>query len=165
FIMGSRGGESYLFALDVKDGKELWKVKLGPTCTFQGTQWGTGPKGTPAVAGGLVYALGDGGDLVCARADSGQEVWRVNMVKDLGGQVNAGTVGPKGIGCGYAWWPLVDGDKLVCFPGGPKGAVAALDRARGTVLWRSTDLKDQASYSSPVAAEVGGARMYVVAFS
>jgi outer membrane protein assembly factor BamB len=56
----------------------------------------------------------------------------------------------------------VDGDKLICFPGGEQGAVAALDKKTGSVLWRSKDYTEQASYASPLAIEVGGIRHYVV---
>src|SRR5262249_33777469 len=97
---------------------------------------------------------------------TGDEQWRVHMIKDLGGAVNAGVVGPPGIGCGYAWSPLVDGDQLVVFPGGPKGAVAALDlKNQGKVVWRSKGLKGECSYSSPIAATVDGVRQYIVLFS
>lgn len=165
YIMGAREGKEYLLALDVKDGKERWKVEIGPSYTFPGNKWGDGPRATPSVAGGHVYALGGYGDLVCARLN-GTEQWRVSMKTDLEGEINPGEVGPAGIGCGYSWSPLVDGDQLICFPGGPKGAVAALDlKNKGKVLWRSTDLKEQASYSSPIAATVHGVRQYIVLFS
>src|SRR5438067_6797351 len=142
YIMGARDGMEYLLAVDVKDGKELWKAKIGPSYTFQGNQYGDGPRATPSVAGDFVYALGGYGDLVCVKADGGAEQWRVSMKTKLDGEVKAGDVGPAGIGCGYTWSPLVDGDQLVCFPGGPKGAVAALDlKNKGKELWRSQGLK------------------------
>src|SRR5207249_194255 len=47
---------------------------------------------------------------------------------------------------------------------GPQGAVAALDRKnKGEVLWRSKKLTEQASYSSPIVAEINGVRQYIVA--
>ncbi|HJT79427.1 MAG TPA: PQQ-binding-like beta-propeller repeat protein, partial [Gemmataceae bacterium] len=64
-------------------------------------------------------------------------------------------------GWGFTWSPLVDGDHLICVPGGPKGLLAALDKKTGDVVWRSTGVTDQAPYSSPIVAEVGGVRQYV----
>jgi outer membrane protein assembly factor BamB len=90
------------------------------------------------------------------------------MLKDLGGQVNpvGGGIGSKEgepmLGWGYTWSPLVDGDKLICTPGGPQGTVAALDKKTGSVLWRSKELTEQCSYASPIFAEVGGIRHYVI---
>jgi outer membrane protein assembly factor BamB len=40
--------------------------------------------------------------------------------------------------------------------------VAALDKKTGNVVWRSKELTEQATYSSPVVAEVGGVRQYIV---
>jgi hypothetical protein len=126
-------------------------------------QWGGGPRAAPTVANGHVYALGGFGDLVCVSADKGMEVWRKHMDKDLKGEVNP-IGGPKNkIGWGYSWSPLVDGDKLICYPGGPKGAIAALDLKKGDVIWRSKDFTEQASYSSPIVAEIDGVRQYIVA--
>jgi outer membrane protein assembly factor BamB len=85
------------------------------------------------------------------------------MQKDLQGEVNPVALGDEeNLGWGYSWSPLVDGDQLVCYPGGPKGAVAALDLKSGAVRWRSTKLKEQASYASPIVAEIGGVRQYIV---
>ncbi len=166
YTMGARGGDSYLLALDVKTGKELWKLKVGPSFTFDVNQWGAGPRSTPLVADGRVYALGGFGALVCADT-TGKAVWRKSMAKDLRGEVNPIGLGGEGeiLGWGYSWSPLVDGEKLICFPGGPKGALAALDRKTGNVIWRSAKLTYQASYSSPVVAEVDGVRQYVVLFN
>jgi outer membrane protein assembly factor BamB len=162
YILGTQGGSEYLFALDNK-GTQLWQVKLGPTYTFKGNQWGVGPRSTASVAGDLVYALGGSGDLVCATTN-GKEKWRKSMPNDLGGEVNpigGGPKPPKGFAWGWCWSPLVDGDQLICYPGGPKGALAALDRQTGNLLWRSKDVKVQCSYSSPIVGEVGGVRQYI----
>src|SRR5262249_9105708 len=55
----------------------------------------------------------------------------------------------------------VDGDKVICSPGGCKGTLAALDKTNGKVLWRSEGLTDAATYSSAIVAEVGGIRQYI----
>src|SRR5262249_43494384 len=69
--------------------------------------------------------------------------------------------GPEKLGWGFTWSPLVDGDRLICVPGGSQGTLAALDKRTGQVLWRSKELTDQATYSSPIVIEVGGGRQYV----
>jgi outer membrane protein assembly factor BamB len=114
--------------------------------------YGDGPRGTPTVDGELIYALGGQGNLVCVRAADGTEVWRKSMQRDLAGRMMSGW--------GYTESPLVDGDKLVCTPGGRGGAVAALNKKTGEVLWRSKEFIDPASYSSLVVSEAGGVRQY-----
>jgi len=167
YTIGGRGDVEHLIALDIgriKDGAptEAWAVALGKTFDFQGNKWSAGPSSTPTVDGELIFALGGMGDLVCVESASGKERWRKNLPKDLDAQVNPIGGGPKGLGWGFTWSPLVDGERLICMPGGPKGTVAALEKRTGNVVWRSTELTDQAAYTSPIAAEIGGARQYVV---
>ncbi len=167
FTIGARGETEYLIALDLKsvtDGTvtEAWATKVGPRFDWKGNQWSAGPSSTPTVDGEHVFALGGMGDLICARVSDGHEVWRKALPRDLEAQVNPIGGGPKNLGWGFTWSPLVDGDKLICTPGGPKGTVAALNKQTGEVLWRSTELTDQAAYSSPMAADIEGVRQYVV---
>jgi len=164
FLTGGRKGDEYLFALDLKVSppKEQWKVKLGKTFTFKGNSWGDGPRSTPTVDGDYVYALAAFGEMVCVNKATGEERWRVNFPKDLEGEVNPEIGGPKNLGWGWSWAPLIDGDKLICMPGGPKGTLAALDKTNGKVLWRSAKLTEQASYSSPIVAEIGKVRQYII---
>jgi outer membrane protein assembly factor BamB len=155
YTLGALDEVEYLIALDIKGDKprEAWKVKLGPIFTFQGNTWGDGPRSTPTVSGTHVYALGGQGELVCAETAGGKEVWRKNLTKDLGGEMMTHW--------GYSESPLVDGDKLICTPGGDKGTLAALNAKTGAVLWRSTELKNKAPYSSVVVSEAAGVRQYV----
>jgi outer membrane protein assembly factor BamB len=163
YTMGCRKDDEFVICLDDK-GKELWATKIGPAWDFNGNQWSLGPNGTPSVDGGLVFALGSKGVLVCVDAAKGEEKWRKDLPKDMGAMVsnvfgNAKTVG---FGWGYSWSPLVDGDNLIVIPGGPKGLVAALDKKTGKELWRSAKVPDEATYSSPIAIDVEGVRQYVV---
>jgi outer membrane protein assembly factor BamB len=160
YIMGAREGTEYLLSLDGQ-GKEKWAAKIGPLFDFRGNEWSGGPNATPSVDGGLVYGLGSQGILVCARATDGTEVWRKDLPKEMDAAVNPIGGGPKDFGWGFDWSPLVDGEKLVIVPGGPKGLLAALDKKTGKELWRSKDAPEEATYSSPVVLEVGGVRQYV----
>ncbi len=153
FTMGDRRQGQWVIALDLTSHQELWSVKVGSI-------WRDGgPRCTPTVDGDRVYALGARGDLVCLDAASGREVWRKNFAKDFGGFMMSGW--------GYSESPLVDGDKLVCTPGGPKASMVALNKKTGEVIWTCViptigmKGKDGAGYSSIVATEVGGIRQYV----
>ncbi|HZK80676.1 MAG TPA: PQQ-binding-like beta-propeller repeat protein, partial [Humisphaera sp.] len=139
-----------VLALDAS-GKILWKTNISPTGDGGGYH---GPRCTPTVDEGHVYALSDVGDLVCLDAENGKEIWRVNFPKDLGGKMMSGW--------GYAESPTIDGDKVICSPGGKNGTLAALDKKTGKVIWRSKDFTDSASYASLVPAEIGGTHQYVV---
>lgn len=155
YTLGAHGDTEYVIALDVKGGKpvEAWKAKVGPLFTFEGNVWGDGPRGTPTVDGKHLYALGGQGVLVCLETANGKEVWRKDLIKDLGGEMMTEW--------GYSESPLVDADLLICTPGGSKGTLAALKKATGEVVWRSTELKTKAPYSSIMPLEVGGVRQYV----
>jgi outer membrane protein assembly factor BamB len=150
YTMGGRDDTSYVFALDAKTGKELWACPIGKVFT---NGWGDGPHSTPTVDRDLLYALDATGELICVETASGKKRWFVNLQKDLGGEMMSGW--------GYSESPLVDGDQLVCCPGGEQGTMAALDKKTGQVRWRSKELKDKATYASLVVAEFGGVRQYV----
>lgn len=166
YMTGARDNTEFVYALDLQSAagtnvKELWAVKIGPIFSWKENSWNAGPSATPTVDGDLVFALGGQGDLVCVEAATGKERWRKNLPADLGAEVNPIGGGPEKLGWGYTWSPLVDGDRLVCVPGGPKGTLAALNKKTGEVLWRSKALTDQATYSSPLVADLTGVRQYI----
>jgi outer membrane protein assembly factor BamB len=104
------------------------------------------------VDGELLYSLDQWGELVCFATATGVEKWRKDLVKDLSGSRP---------GWGFAEAPLVDGDKVIVTPGGSQGAIAALDKKSGVVLWRSKEFTDAPHYSSIIIAEIGGVRQYI----
>jgi outer membrane protein assembly factor BamB len=148
YTLGSLEGDSHLMAFDTKTGKRVWATRLGPDYD---NRWGDGPRSTPSVEGDLVWAMGARGVLICCKASDGGEVWRVNM-EDLGGTIPT---------WGYAESPLVDGDKVLCTPGGSKGAIAALNKMTGELLWQTEELADEAHYSSIVKSKRDRYDIYV----
>jgi len=146
---GAGGEEEVVLTLDAATGKKLWSV---PVTDRYDNRWGHGPRGTPTVAGGHIYALSGNGTLVCLEFEGGKEVWRVSLPRDLGGEVP---------GWGYTESVLVDGDRVICTPGGDQGALAALDARSGQVLWRSKDFTEGAQYSSPILVTHNGVRQVV----
>ena len=150
YIMGQRADAQWLLCLDAKDGKEFWATRLGDPYV---NEFGDGPRGTPTVRDGLVFAIGANGELLCAEAATGKERWRANLTA-LGGAVP---------GWGYSESPLVDGARVMSTPGGEKGAVAALDIKTGKLLWQSKDFTDEAQYTSLMLLEKSGVRQYISA--
>ncbi len=154
YTCGTRGEDDIVLALDASTGKELWHAKLGPLFTFKKNIWGDGPRSTPTIDGDRLYVLGGYGDLVCLDiANQGKEVWRKHLAKDFGGEMMTEW--------GYSESPLVDGDLLICTPGGPQGTLAALDKKSGAAVWRSTKLTHKAPYSSPMKATIQGVPQYI----
>jgi len=107
FTTGDRGDEQFVTAFDLAGHKELWATKLGGAWKDPASP---GARCTPTVDGDLVYATGTYGDLVCVQAKDGKEVWRKNFGTDFGGKMMTMWA--------FSESPLVDGDKLVCTPGG-----------------------------------------------
>lgn len=149
--MGNRGKTEFVIALAEADGGELWSAPVGAVRANGGGY--AGPRCSPTVDGDRVYALGLNGDLLCLDVETGKEQWRKDLRKDF-----AGSVG----GWGYSESPLIDGDRLLCTPGGKTATLVALDKKTGDLLWKGpVPQGDGAHYSSIIAAEVNGEREYI----
>jgi len=157
YTMGDRqaadGTESqFALAYDLATRRELWATRVGPPHQ-------DGPRCTPTVVADKVYVLGTAGDLLCLEAASGKSLWHKNLASDFGGQM-------------MSMWkfsesPLVDGQRLICTPGGPEASLVALDKDTGETIWKCVVPgigergKDGAGYASAVVAEIAGVRQYV----
>ncbi len=156
YTMGDRqvGDEKaqFVYAYDLNTQKELWAARVG-------RPHDDGPRCAPTVDGDLVYAIGTSGDVVCIAVDSGQVVWTKNLLTDLGGASNPGWK--------FSESPLIDGDRLLCTPGGHKAVMAALDKKTGEVIWQcpmpdiGPNGKDEAGYSSIVISHAARVKQYV----
>jgi outer membrane protein assembly factor BamB len=156
YTTGDKDGKQHVFALQRDGGAIVWQAELGPP--FEERRGG-GPRGTPVVDEGRVYALGTSGDLVCVDAATGKEIWRRNLPRDFGGQMMSRWM--------WSESPLVDGDRLVFTPGARDAALVAVEKATGKEIWRAAvpelgpEGKDGAGYSSIVVSNGAGVKQYV----
>lgn len=150
-----RGDEEIVSCLSLADGTQRWAVPVrGRHQTVLG---GVGPRSTPTIRDGVVYAAGATGWLHAIDGPSGRVKWRKNVLDDLGIDAEKHAAA---VAWGRSGSPLVT-DTLVIVPGGgPResggGAVSlvAYDRATGDRRW--TGGAEQISYVSPDLATIGG---------
>jgi outer membrane protein assembly factor BamB len=153
FGMSNRGDDEVIWALSETDGKTLWVTRLGPALNQSWPQGKEGPGCTPTVDGELLYVLGLAGDLACLRVNDGNILWQRSLKRDFGGIVPTWS---------YRESPLVDGDKLICTPGGEDATLVALDKLTGKTIWKSqVPGSPQAAYASAIAIDFDGQRQYV----
>lgn len=154
FGMSFRGDDEVVWALDEASGKELWRTRIATAKPPQLPQGSEGTHGTPTVVGGRIFAEGLNAEIVCLDASSGAIRWSKDLAAEFGARMMSGW--------GFSESPLVDGDRVICTPGGPDAALVALHKDTGDLLWKAkVPGNDKAGYSSPVVAEVEGLRMYV----
>lgn len=146
-----QGNEELLEAVDRETGRRIWKA-VQPTAYEDDFGFDDGPRATPTVQDGVVYAFGAEGRLTAVRLSDGSTVWSRPLGREL--------KGAKGF-FGIAPSPLWVSGRLVVQLGGSDGAgVVALDPATGRELWRAT--RDEAGYASPVVAKVAGRERVVI---
>jgi outer membrane protein assembly factor BamB len=137
--------EENAHALSVSDGRVIWSQRLGKVGVNIGPQY-PGARSTPTIDGELIYALGSDGDLACLK-------WHKNLRSDFGGEPGLWA---------YAESPLIDGDTLVCTPGGKTATIVALDKKTGNTIWKSPiEAADKAAYASVIIVTTGGVKQYV----
>jgi len=147
FTAGDFGPEEMLIALDM-NGRLLWKSPNGRAWRRSSP----GSRATPTYSNGAVYHMNPLGRIAAYQARSGNELWAV----DLKARFDAR----------YGIWALaenviVDGDKVLCIPGGPKGRVVALDKHTGKTLWVNTEIEDTAAYCSGLVVNHAGSRQLI----
>jgi outer membrane protein assembly factor BamB len=144
--------EEQVVALDARDGKVLWSTRIGKVGPNQMMQF-PAARSTPTVESEVLYALGSDGDLAAIETATGKVRWTKNVRSEFGGNP-----GPWA----YSESPLIDGDVLVCTPGGKEATLVALNKQTGETIWKCpVPGGDQAAYASAIAVEVGGIKQYV----
>ncbi len=147
FTQGVKNGKQFLIALDAETGETVWETEHGRPYS---NRRGGGPRGTPTIDDGRVYALGGDGNLICADAATGAKIWEKHLLK---------TYAARNISWGISESPLIDGNRIIVNAGGRGASIVALDKATGKELWKTQS--DEAGYSSGVAVEIDGVRQYL----
>ncbi|MHC4505411.1 MAG: PQQ-binding-like beta-propeller repeat protein, partial [Planctomycetota bacterium] len=147
YTMWDESDTQYLFCLDARSGDPLWRVPLGPAFTHH---YGDGPRSTPLIDDGVVFAIGTSGLFVAVDGSSGETLWQHDLVKEYDAKLPS---------YGYSSSPLIAGDRLIVEAGGPNAAFMAFDRKSGKVAWRAEN--DQPAYSSPLHVSIDGVEQAV----
>lgn len=138
-------GKERVLCLDAADGRVVWTHEYD--CPYE-ISYACGPRCTPTVVDGLVYALGAEGHLHCLDAATGAVVWKRDFEADYGVKTPI---------WGFSSHPLVEGDLVICMVGGEGSAVVAFDRRTGKEAWRALTASEP-GYAPPSILERGGKR-------
>ena len=147
FTAGDFDREEIVLALDM-DGKLVWKQPNGDAWR----RASPGSRATPTYNDGAVYHMNPSGRLAAYEARSGKPLWAVDLKSKFDAK--------------YGIWALaenviVDGDKVLCMPGGPRGRIVALDKRTGKTRWVNTEIEHSAAYCSGVVVTHGGIRQLI----
>ena len=144
FTAGDFPEAEKVMALDI-DGQLLWSTPNGKPWTRSCP----GSRTTPTYDDGYVYQMTPLGRLASFEARTGKPVWAVDLRERFEAR--------------YGIWALaenvlIDGNMLLCMPGGPKGRIVALDKRTGETIWTNTEIEDIAAYCSPIIVTHDGVR-------
>ena len=125
-----------LSARSLDNGDEVWQ-------RVEKTSWndyfsGEGPRSTPTIADGKIFALFSNGILSCVNAKDGNSLWSIPIV---GKEFEF----PE---WGFAFAPLIWNDLIILNPGGDRGAVKAYSKLNGKLVWES-EFAGKGVYLSP----------------
>ena len=154
YLLSNEGLENeFVQALNVQDGKRIWSTRLGNVGNPKQQPNFPAARSTPTVDGELLYALGSDGDLACVETATGKVRWQKNLRKDFDGKPGDWA---------YSESPLIDGNSLICTPGGSEATLVALDKKTGALIWKcAVPAGDDAAYASPIVSDSAGTRQYV----
>lgn len=142
-------GDERVLCLSADTGKVLWEHKYA--CPYN-ISYAAGPRCTPTVVDGKVYALGAEGNLVCLDADSGKVIWKKDFKTDYQSKTPF---------WGHSASPLVDGDTLYCLVGGPGSIAVAFNKDTGEELWRALD-NAETGYCPPTMITHNGKKQLLI---
>lgn len=142
-------GQERILCFDAKTGKELWKHSYERAYRIS---YPAGPRCTPSVSEGLVYAVGAQGDLRCLQASDGKLVWSKYFPTDYGAKT------PQ---WGFAGHPLVYKNLVVCLVGGEGSVAVAFDKRTGKEVWKALSSAEQ-GYAPPTLIEAGGTTQLII---
>lgn len=155
YTLGDIDGGQSVIAASAKDGKILWKQPLTETRPEHKHE---GSRCTPSVDGTRLYVVSSDGAISCLKTATGEIVWQRKFSEWNGRMMSV---------WGFSESPLVDGDRVLCTPGGDDAMVVCLDKMTGKDIWASKASiegsagKDGAGYSSIMISNAVGIKQYV----
>ena len=146
YTQEQRGEDEIVSCYRVSTGEQVWRHS--DRVRFWESEGGAGPRGTPTLANGRVYAFGATGILNALDEATGRVVWSHNVATDAKRKI------PD---WGFASSPLVVGDLVVV---AASGTLVAYDASTGKKRWAGPSYGG--SYSSPHHATIAGVDQVVL---
>ena len=154
FTCTTYDASEYAVALDEATGERHWATRVGTAVGGESPLMRWLSQRTPTVDGNRVYVFTRSGWLVCLNTIDGSIVWRVSYPHEFAAAPGR---------WGYCDRPLVDGERLVCVPGGKTATLAVLDKRTGKSLWtKLLEDRESSSYGAPLIVDTDGLKQYVV---
>ena len=150
----------YVIALDAATGERIWRQRYkapvpasaeGPGRDF------TGPNATPLIVGSRLYTVGRNATLCCYQKGEGELLWKHELAKDFGAELEE---------CGYSCSPIACGELVILPLGKREGdqgegkSLIAFNQTTGEEVWRSCTF--QLTHSSPILFNFAGRDQVVV---
>jgi outer membrane protein assembly factor BamB len=146
YTQEQRGDEEIVAAYRVSTGEPVWRHH--DSVRFWESNGGAGPRGTPTLANGRLYAFGATGILNALNPKTGARIWSRNVATDTDTDVPM---------WGFSSSPLPIDDMVVI---AASGKLAAYDGATGARRWSGPTAG--ASYSSPHRLSINGVPQIVL---
>jgi outer membrane protein assembly factor BamB len=143
FTQEQRGGDEAVVCYSASTGDEIWEYRH--PARFSEAMGGVGPRATPTIHDGFVYAQGATGKLVCLDAATGKQRWIADVTENPGGKVPP---------WGYSASPLVIDNVVVVYAGADGKGTTAFRRDNGELAWAAGNATH--CYSSPHRVTLGG---------
>ena len=147
YITGLKGDQGVMTAMDL-DGSRKWQQPYG----MEWTSSHAGSRTTPTIDGDRVYTFSGNGIISCLDTKNGEMIWSVDTLEKFEG---------KNLRWGMAESVLIDGDKVICTPGGKDASLVALDKMTGKTIWTTKGLSEKSAFCSPILVERGSKRLIV----
>ncbi len=147
YITGNIGDKTVITAMTM-EGKKKWQAENGPAWANEQLKKGT--RGSVTIDGERLFHQSPWGNIVCLSAKTGEKIWGLNSLKEFEGNLILWALGES---------LLVDGDHLICCPGGKNASVVAMDKRTGKVVWKAAGSGDDPCYGSSTLGEQQGMRM------
>ena len=147
YTCGDFADKEFVLALTL-DGKLAWK-------TQNGRCWRNphpGGRTTPTLHEGTLYHMNPHGRLAALDAKMGKVKWAVELAKVYVARPGTWAMAEN---------VIIEGDTVLCSPGGEKGRVVALDKATGKEVWVCKGTREGPAYCSPIVFTHAGVRQMV----
>lgn len=142
-------GSERIRCFDAATGEEIWSHSYVQPYFIS---YPGGPRSTPTVADGKVYALGAEGKFLCLDAATGELIWEQDWKEIYGIESPI---------WGFSAHPLIVGDTLYALVGGEGSVAVAFHKDTGEVKWKALSAAEP-GYCPPTMIEHAGVAQLLI---